>query len=69
MGGETVTTLPPWPLKDYLKKVKLDENNVCGLCKTSVERIGHLSRKAEKANELWENVKIWIQIKLPIDLN
>ena len=55
--------------KDYLKKVKIAENNECGLCKTSVESIDHLFSKCEKANVLWENVKIWIQNKLAINFN
>ena len=44
-------------MKDYLKKVKIAENNECTLCKTSVESIDHLFSKCKKANVLWENVK------------
>ena len=56
-------------MKDYLKKVKIAENNECGLCKTSVESIDHLFSKCEKANVLWENIKIWIQNKVAINFN
>ena len=54
--------------KEYLKKVKLAENDECGLCKTSIESIDHLFTKCDRANALWENVKQWIQNKLAINV-
>ena len=68
-GFSTVILFKILGTKDYLKKVKIAENNECGLCKPSVESIDHLFSKCEKANILWENVKIWIQNKFAINFN
>ena len=52
--------------KDYLKKVKLFTDSVCGLCSQTNETIEHLFCRCTKSLELWENVKQWISRKLSI---
>ena len=52
--------------KDYLKKVKLVTNSVCGLCSQNNETIEHLFCRCTKSLELWENVKQWILRKLNV---
>ena len=52
--------------KDYLKKVKLVTDSVCGLCSQTNETIEHLFCRCTKSLELRENVKQWILRKLNI---
>ena len=46
--------------KDYLKKVKLVTDSICGLCSQTNETAERLFCRCTKSLELWENVKQWI---------
>ena len=55
--------------KEYLKKVNLSNDKLCGLCSSCDETIVHLFSECTIACELWNNVKEWIFRKLHLDLD
>ena len=55
--------------KDYLYKVKLNDCNLCSFCKEVRETIIHIFTQCTKVQDLWKNVKCWIQNKIGMSLH
>ena len=51
------------PLNDLLYKMKLKDTNICSLCNISIETLTHLFYECPKVQNIWKNLKTWIEEK------
>ena len=56
-------------VKDFLKKIKISENNRCRLCNEYTESIVHLFSECAVSNALWNNLISWIEARITIRLS
>ena len=48
--------------------MRISDTNICGLCDSQPETIQHLLVYCDKSRDLWNDIKVWIQLTINFDL-